>query len=265
MSLSADKVVAASNAWVWVPDNATSEGTPEYLLVRFPDYFDHPLELLRFSPADTSAPGLASAVDEVLDRARRFGLPDLYWWVKLDSPPEVADVLLARGATVDETLDVLAVDLRQGPPELLPPVTKVTLRWATEVATHRDGTQVGVTVFGGSMPPDERLAEEARRDSATVKAGDGGMVVAYVDDAPVGSGGVAMAHGVARLWGGAVIEAARGQGVYRAILAARLKYGAAHGATMGLVKGRVNTSGPILRQAGFSVYGQEISYRVPLT
>ena len=265
MSLSADKVVAASNAWVWVPDNATTEATPEHLLVRFPDYFDHTLELLRFTPADTSAAGLAAAVDTVLDRARQFGLPDLYWWVKLDSPPEVADLLLARGAKVDETLDVLAVDLRQGPPDLLPSAAKVTLRWATEVATHRDGTQVGVTVFGGSMPPDERLAEEAKRDRATVKAGDGGMVVAYVDDAPVGSAGLAMADGVARLWGGAVIESARGQGVYRALVGARLKYGAAHGATMGLVKGRVTTSGPILRQAGFSVHGQEISYRVALT
>jgi len=261
MSLSADKVIAASNAWVWIPDNASTEATPEYLLVRFPDYFDHPLELLRFNPAEASGAGLAKAVETVLDRARQFGLPDLYWWQKLDGPPEVADLLLGRGATVDETLDVLAVDLRQGPPELLPPVKE---RWATELATHRDGTQVGVTVFGGSMPPEERLAEEAKRDGATVKAGDGGMVVAYVDGAPVGSAGIAMADGVARLWGGAVIESARGQGVYRAVLGARLGYGAGRGATMGLVKGRVNTSAPILRQAGFAVYGQETSYRVPL-
>jgi hypothetical protein len=265
MSLSAGKVVAASNAWTWIPDNATTESTPEYLLVRFPDYFDQPLELLRFTPAEASGTALATTVDTVLERARQFGLPDLYWWVRLDSPPEVSDLLAARGATVDETLDVLAVDLRQGAPELLPPVKEVALRWATEVATHRDGTQVGVTVFGGSMPPEERLAEETRRDSAAVKAGDGGMVVAYVDGAPVGSGGIAMADGVARLWGGAVLETARGQGVYRAILAARLSYGAAHAATMGLVKGRIDTSGPILRQAGFAAFGREISYRVPLT
>src|SRR5580698_8093678 len=118
MSLSADTVVAASNAWIWIPDNATTEATPEHLLVRFPEYFDHPLELLRFNPAAES----------------------------------VAALLLARGATADETLDVLAVDLRPGAPELLPPVKEVALRWATEVATHRDGTQVGVTVFGGTMP-----------------------------------------------------------------------------------------------------------------
>ena len=265
MSLSADTVVAASNAWTWIPDDATTEATPEHLLVRFPDYFDHQLELLRFNPTEESGPALATAVETVLERARRFGLPDLYWWVKLDSPPEVADLLLARGAMADETLDVLAVDLRPGAPEVLPPVKEVALRWATEVATHRDGTQIGVTVFGGSMPPEERLAVEAQRDGAAVKAGDGGIVVAYLEGAPVGSAGVAMAHGVARLWGGAVLEAARGQGVYRALLGARLKYGATHGATMGLVKGRVNTSGPILRQVGFAAYGQETSYRVPLT
>ena len=265
MSLSADKVVAASNAWTWIPDNAITTATGEYLLVRFPDYFEHPLELVRFTPAGQSAAAAPTGVDTVLERAREFGLPDLYWWVKLDSPPEVAELLQARGATVDETLDVLAVDLRPGTPEIPPPGSEVELRWATEVATHRDGTQVGVTVFGGSMPPEERLAEEARRDRATVKAGDGGMVVAYVDGAPVGSAGVSMAHGVARLWGGAVLEAARGQGVYRALLGARLKYGVTHGATMGLVKGRVSTSGPILRQVGFAAYGQETSFRVPLT
>jgi hypothetical protein len=93
----------------------------------------------------------------VLDRARRFGLPNLHWWVRLDSPPEVADLLVARGGTVDKTLDVLAVDLSRGAPDLLPSVREVTLRWATDVSTLRDGTQVGVTVFGGSMPPEERL------------------------------------------------------------------------------------------------------------
>jgi hypothetical protein len=265
MSLSAGKVIAASNAWAWVPDNATTEATEDYLLVRFPDYFDHPLGLLRFNPAEASEAALQAAVETVLDRARRFGLPELRWWLRPDSPPGVADLLVARGAVLDETLEVLAVDLRKGAPELTAPVTEVALRWATDAATHRDGTQVGVTVFGGSMPPQERLAEEAKRDTAAVAAGDGGIVVAYVDGAPVGTGAIAMAHGVARLWFAAVLEPARGQGVYRAILAARLNYGAAHGATMGLVKGRVDTSGPILRQAGFAPFGQEICYRVPLT
>jgi hypothetical protein len=33
---------------------------------------------------------------------------------------------------------------------------------------------------------------------------------------------------------------------------------------MSLVKGKIDTSGPILRRAGFAAYGQENVYRVPL-
>jgi GNAT superfamily N-acetyltransferase len=88
--------------------------------------------------------------------------------------------------------------------------------------------------------------------------------VAYVNGLPTGSGGVTLVDGVARLWGGVVVPSARGQGVYRAVLDARLSYAAAHGATMALVKGKIDTSGPILRRAGFAAYGREPSYDVPL-
>jgi hypothetical protein len=50
MELSDEAVIAASNSWIWVPDNATATETDEYLIVRFPDYFDHPLEVVRFTP-----------------------------------------------------------------------------------------------------------------------------------------------------------------------------------------------------------------------
>ena len=33
---------------------------------------------------------------------------------------------------------------------------------------------------------------------------------------------------------------------------------------MALVKGEADTSGPILRRAGFAAFGQEPQYRVPL-
>ena len=73
-----------------------------------------------------------------------------------------------------------------------------------------------------------------------------------------------MAAGVARLWGGAVVPAARGRGIYRAVLAERLSYAVTHGASMALVKGKIDTSGPILRRAGFTAFGQEPNYDVPL-
>jgi hypothetical protein len=121
---------------------------------------------------------VAAGVAAVLDRARQFGLPGLYWHMRLDSPPGVADLLAARGATVEETLDVLALDLRGGAPALPAPACAVETRWATDPATVRDALAIGAAVFGGAEPPAERIAQNAERDSAAVRAGDGGTVVA---------------------------------------------------------------------------------------
>jgi GNAT superfamily N-acetyltransferase len=260
MSLSASAVAAASAAWVWIPDNATVVESDQFTIVRMPDYFDYKLSVLAFRPNGS----LGDAVDAVLAQARAFGLPELRWEVRLADPAGLAAELTARGARLAVTLDVLASDLRGGAPALPPPAVDVTIRWATDFETAQDGAAIGVTGFGGTLPPDERIEANAARDAASVPAGDGGMLVAYADGLPAGSGGVVMADGVARLWGGAVVPSARGKGVYRAVLGARLSYAVTHGATMALVKGNVATSGPILRKAGFAAFGREPLYDVPL-
>ena len=260
MSLSAAAVAAASAAWVWAPDNAEVVEDDEYTILRLPDYFNFDLSVASFTPTGPLGP----AVDAVLERARVFGLPVLDWQVLLSSPAGLAAELSARGGRVKLVLDVLAVELSLGVPRLPPPTADVSLRWATDFATARDGAAVGITGFGGELPPDDRIEAVAARDAKAIPAGEGGMVVAYVNGEIAGSGGVTMADGVARLWGGVVAPAWRGQGVYRAVLDARLSYGVTHGATMALVKGNVATSGPILRQAGFTAFGEEPVYAVPL-
>jgi len=260
MTLTAESVAAASAAWVWVPDNATVAQTDEYTVLRMPDYFDYKLSVNAFQPAGP----LGEAVDRVLDRARSHGLPEVRWAVRLGGPAGLAAELEARGGRVELVLDVLACDLTGGRPPLPPSDADVTIRWATDFETARDGSVVQVTAFGGTLPPDDRLEVNAGRDAATVPVGEGGMLVAYVAGAPAGAGGVTMADGVARLWGGSVVPALRGLGVYRAVLDARLAYAVTNGAVMALVKGKVDTSGPILRRAGFAVFGQEPHYTVPL-
>jgi GNAT superfamily N-acetyltransferase len=74
---------------------------------------------------------------------------------------------------------------------------------------------------------------------------------------PVGTAGSTLAGSAVRLWGAGVLEPARGRGVYRAMLAARLRWALEEGASMALVKGRTVTSAPVLRRAGFASYGQE--------
>jgi GNAT superfamily N-acetyltransferase len=259
VSLPAEVVAAASRAWVWVPPNATKVETDEYLLLRMPEWFSIPLELMRLDPerqADV-------VVDELLERAREFGVPEVNCWVKLHNDPSLDDVFKERGGVLDETLDVLALDLSDGLPEL-GRLEGFETRWATDVETMRDNLHVGADVFGDSMPPEEEILDEVERAEKDLESSGSGSAVAYLDGVAVASGGVSLVDGVARLWGGAVREEARGRGAYRAVLDARLRRGIERGATMALVKGRVQTSGPILRRAGFERYGEERSYRVPL-
>lgn len=254
----AERVAAASRAWVWVPETAVRAETHDYLLVRFPDYFEHRLVLLDFRPSRD----LGEAVDEVLTRAREFEEPELVWWVKLGAPAGLDDLVRTRGGVLDETLDVLALDLAAGLPDLDDP--GITLRWTTDEDTLRDAYGLLKIVFGGDVPPDQRLRIESDQVARDVENGRGGGVVAYLDEVPVGTGGLTVADEVGRLWSGSVLEEFRGRGVYRALLQARLEYAVERRATMALVKGRVATSGPILRRAGFRAHGQERSYRVPL-
>lgn len=260
MSPSASAVAAASAAWVWIPDNAEVVEGDEYTILRLPDYFDSVLSVVSFAPIGPLGP----AVDRVLERARTFGLPRLDWQVLLSSPAGLAAELSARGGQVKTDLGVMAADLSQGALDLRPPAAEVSLRWATDFATARDGAAVEITGFGGELPPDGRIEVIAAKYAMAVPAGEGGVVVAYVSGQPAGSGGVTMADGVARLWGGVVAPSWRGQGVYRALLEARLSYAVTHGATMALVKGNVATSGPILLKAGFTAFGHEPIYAIPL-
>ena len=258
MTVPADTVAAASRAWVWVPPNATKVETDEYLLLRMPEWFGIGLELMRLDPERPAG----DVVDEVLERAREFGLPEVNCWVKLHNDPSLHEVFQERGGVLDETLDVFALDLTPGAPDLAVPA-ELELRWATDLDTVRDNLLVGADVFGDSMPPEDEILAEVERARTDGESGSG-SVVAYLDGVPIGCGGISLVDGVARLWGGAVREEARGRGAYRAVLDARLRRGVERGATMALVKGRIQTSGPILRRAGFAAYGEERSYLVPL-
>ncbi len=188
MSLSADKVVAASNAWTWIPDNATTAAAAGVPARPLPRLLRPPgaRSLLRFTPAAESGPALATAVETVLERARQFGVGDLYWWVRLDSPPEVADLLVARWATVEETLDVLAVDLQLGR-------ARARRRRSGEVGAalgdrggdapgrHSGGRHRIRRVHAAGGAPEGGGQTRSARPS---RRGDGGMVVAYVDRCP---------------------------------------------------------------------------------
>ncbi|MFD8596723.1 GNAT family N-acetyltransferase [Kitasatospora sp. NPDC059646] len=260
MSLTVSDVAAAGAAWVWMPPDAEVVKTEEYTFLRLPDYIDFDLSVVSFTPTRPTR----QVVDELVERARAFGPPILDWQVLLGAPADLEADLAARGATVKLVLEIMAADLSHGVPELPRPTVDVSLRWAADATTARDGVTIEAAAFHGDVPPDDRIEALAARNATSVPAGGGGLVVAYVDGEPVGTGGVQVVDGVARLTGGVVVPEWRKRGVYRALLDARLTYAVGHGATMALVKANPTTSGPILLTSGFTSYGPEPVYAVPL-
>ena len=255
MVLAREDVVRAVDEWLWVPDDAERVDTPDGVLVRWPAWFEHPASLVRFHPVGDPA----KALEGFCDRTRAWGADRLQVWVTMDADPGLDDVARAAGGVHEETLAVLALDLHAPRPDLGTWPDLELRRDDRDLATHGDYYRLNAEVFGGSMPSEEELSASLARQVPEQLS-----VIVYDAGRAVGSGGITVAGDVARLWGGCTLEEARGRGVYRAVLDARLRAGDEHGCRMALVKGNTATSGPILRRAGFTAYGEERLFQVPL-
>jgi GNAT superfamily N-acetyltransferase len=251
-------VSAASEAWVLDPPDSEVVETAEYRIARFPERLGFPLQV---QWVRTERP-IGTVLAEIVARAREFGLPEANFLLKLSPPGGLAEALLEQGAAVTGIADVLALAL---PADLkAPELPGLELRWVTTPESGREANVISVSVFGGTLALEEHVAARSATLRDLFTAGSGGAVIAYLDGAPAGLGGVKIVDGVARLSGGSVLEEFRGRGVYRALVAGRLAWAAERGATMALTAGRVATSSPILRRLGFIAYGQERNYLLPL-
>jgi GNAT superfamily N-acetyltransferase len=253
-----DEVLARAAEWMWVPSFATELRTAEYRVVAFPEHFAEPTEAMPVAFGSTRPP--SRVVDDVIDAAAVLGRNrvTIMGLNERTRPEGLEGHLVARGASLRETLAVLAADLSANVVDLAAPAD-VEVRDVDGLETLRDYDRIGVEVFGGTLRTDDELR------SSLDSIADGGrdpMLVAYREGAAVGTGGYTVAGDVLRLWGGAVVPEARGTGVHRAVLDHRLRVGRKLGCRVALVKGRVETSAPVLRRAGFSAYGEERAYHV---
>ncbi|MEQ4208390.1 GNAT family N-acetyltransferase [Actinopolymorpha sp. B9G3] len=280
----ADRILAESAKWHWIPPGATEVETDQIhlyvnagaatLIRADPDPDPAADPAADPDPAASQGAGTGTAAElapegagadstpdtedatrrlimKVADLARRHGADRVMWGVGPDPrPANLLDVLQALGGEVTVTLDVCAYDLTTGLPTI-PVPEGVT---AGPVATREDtgaAMRVGAMVWGGDEPTDAEI------DKQYDNLGDEpGLFLARHADEPAGSGGYTLAGPVARLWGAGVLPALRGNGAYRALVAARLRDAVARGVTLALVHANVGTSAPILRRLGFTVYGQ---------
>lgn len=269
--LGAADVLARSAEWVWVPDDAESVRTDEFWLAAYPEHFHDPTTVFCIDSARTPA----ELVDAVLAGVARLGreavtFADLHDRVR---PAGLEDELRRRGATRTEEAAVLARSLADGAPALAGP-DDVEVRRVDDLDALRDLQRVLTAVFGGAMQDEASLAASLARVRAEPLAP---RFVAYRDGVEVGAGGLTLAVSgtvgspgpgaspdVARLWAGAVREEHRRRGVYGALLAHRLRVAAAAGCRIALVKGRLDTSAPLLRRAGFAEFGRERCWHLRL-
>ena len=254
-----ERILDAAAAWVWVPEEADQVRTDDYHLIAYPAGYTVPTQVAWCRSERPAAELLA----EVAAHVRRWRRNRVSWWVcDATRPPDLERALQGDGAALDETVEILAYDLAGGPPRLDTPADVVT-EVVHDERTVRARHVVSGEVWRSPEPTEEQVLREAVRAREDL-ASSGFQVVAFVAGEPVASGGCTLADDVARLWGAATRPAYRGRGAYRAVLAHRLVLAHERGATLGLVKGRVETSGPILRRAGFTAHGEERCYTLPV-
>lgn len=194
-------------------------------------------------------------LDEVLSEVRALltdrGRPSTEWEVGSRAEPEgLVELLLERGLVRDTDPVAIALVLRTQPPA--PPANVIARRIETEEEYVAAGN-VQAIAFGA---PAEEAAERAaiarerwRRRAPTFMHG------VWLDGELAGAGNCTWTpHGLA-LFGGATLEEARGQGVYRALIHARWRE-AARRADPALITQAGAMSRPILERLGFEPVGR---------
>jgi hypothetical protein len=192
-------------------------------------------------------------VDDVLEEVRSLlrerGRWKTQWEVgSAAAPPNLVDLLLARGLVRDRDPYAVALVLTEAPPPVAPGLV------ARRVETFEEfvgANEVQWEAFG--TPTDEidearaLLAQRWRETPTTMHA-------VWLEGELVSAGTCAPTpHGLL-LYGGATRPRARGRGAYRALLRGRWEEAVARGTPTLITQGG-SMSGPILERVGFEPIG----------
>lgn len=251
-----DEILRAAAAWAWFP-RGSEHVRDDLLLVRYPERFGGGV---RGSQVTSTRPA-ADVLDAALERTRAWGENVFTFWTNPADDPDLEDELQRRRAVHFDTVTVFARPTIGAEVDVPPGVTAEVVRTKDQL---REVDAINVPVWEQQPLDDDGLDAEFAELTAALSAGEGFRVLGRIDGRAVSTGGCTIVDGFTRLWGAATLDADRGRGVYRAVLAERLRQSAARGAGTAIVKGRVSSSAPILARAGFTRYGEERGYRLTL-
>jgi GNAT superfamily N-acetyltransferase len=257
------RVLDAATVMEWQPDDAIEVRTDDYRLIRYPDWALDPSFPAAQVTRSRSGRPVGELIDEVLAYVRGWGLLGVAWWVSAASRPEdTEEQLRARGGKRIDTVQILARELTGPLPELGVP-GDVSVELVGDERAFRAASQITVRGWDRKEPDEASLAEDFAKAISDLATWTNFRVLACVGGAPACTGGATLNDELAQLWGAVTLPAFRRRGSYRAVLAERLRLSRDHGAELALVKGRVETSAPILLRAGFTSYGEERCYWLP--
>lgn len=246
-----DRVLEQSASWVspWRPPesiHAVVDGYEFYVLGSEATVMACP----------ATSPDSRVGIRDALDAAVRCGATSLQVTVGPDYPGGGAalEELATMSAVALEVFDILAVDLSGSAAEIVSAPSNVEV---VEVGTYEEVAAFERTsALGWGYPPPSDDDIRSAHQKVTP-----GSFLAHCAGVPAGTGGFTLVEPVARLWGAAVIPAMRGRGVYRGLIATRLRAAAARGATLALVHAGPMSS-PICQRLGFRKYGERRTFRV---
>jgi hypothetical protein len=257
-------VLDAAAARQWCPDGAVEVLTDDYRLIRYPGWALDPAFPAAQVTRSRSERTAAELIAEVAGQVRQWGKPGVAWWVSSATlPPDTEAALRAAGGKQIDAVQILARELT-GDEAGLPGPGDVSVELVAGERTFRAASMVTVRGWGRKEPTEAVLAREYAGAVTDLAAWSSFRVLASVRGEPAAVGGCTLRGEVAHLWGAVTLPEYRRRGAYRAVLAGRLRLAGAHGATLALVRGRAETSGPILLRAGFAVYSEERCYWLPV-
>ena len=227
--------------------------TPRYQITLQPDFpiaGPNSVSYIRCPPDEA---------DEVISEARAtiapYRLPVMWILDPGTEPADFAEHLARHGIlpnphNFDNAVMVLSIDAKvEGPHapglEFLDPLA--------DLATFRNMDAVASEAFQAGVPGDDpqTIAMQERRRHNFIAAGNRRFFLATIDGEPAGASNVALFPPVAAtINGGSVRPKFRGRGIYRAMVAERLRI-AREAGVEGLVVWGGDMSRPILERLGF--------------
>ena len=175
----------------------------------------------RFRPEEA-----AERTEALLDRFIARGLPFAWWLMPSTRSAELESTLARRGLTVSGTTTGMFADLTDYVHD--EPLPEGVTHEPVDAATLDEATDT--VVAGFDMPAVVREPVREMLGYAGIPFGTRVVhLLTRIDGRPVGVGTVAVMNGVAGLYNIAVPEDARGRGLGRAVTAALMQRGRAHG------------------------------------